>query len=88
MLSLCFLEFSVGLRAFVIGLSPISSIFSYNMVEGFKAKFLIDRRQMWAKVLLHYIEATRGPKHFFNFIHLSRSLFVFHFFANVSAGEP
>ena len=28
-MSLCFLEFSVGVRAFVIGFSQISSFFSY-----------------------------------------------------------
>ena len=32
MLSRCFLDFSVGVGAFVIGLSKISSFFSYTML--------------------------------------------------------
>ena len=36
MLSRCFLDFSVGVRAFVIGMSQISFFFSFNMQNTIK----------------------------------------------------
>ena len=40
-LSLCILDFPVGVEAFVIGLSQISSFFSYEVAQVFYTQFLL-----------------------------------------------
>ena len=51
-LSFCFLDFSVGVGAFVIGLSKISSFFSHNMVCNLhQANYFVCRDQQWNRYL-------------------------------------
>ena len=67
MLSSCFLDFSVGVGAFVIGMSPISSVFSFGLgcFEDFVDLTII---------IIILVYHTNGQKKGYSIVNLKHSI--------------